>query len=255
VKVDALILAGGEGAIIDPTVAVKGFVPVAGKPMIEWVVDAMRQAETIAEIAVVLPSAENLGPWANKVDRLVVSEGSFMDNAIAGTEQFDSGRPVLGATGDLPALTPEAIDDFVVRSLAAEADFSYPLIRAEDMEAQFPGSQRTYVKVAGGPVTGGNIMVVSADLVKRNREVIQRLFDARKSPLAMARVLGLPFIFKYLSGHLRVDDVERKMAQLLGGPCAAIYTSFASIGADVDKPIDVVVASRVLYQRSMGRNP
>lgn len=249
-----MVLAGGEGAIIDPTVAIKGLVPVAGKPMIEWVVDAMRAAETIAEIAVVVPTADDLGAWTSKVDRLVISEASFIDNAIAGAEQFGGERHVLGATGDLPALTPEAIDDFVRQSLAAGADFSYPLVRAEDMEAQFPGSQRTYVKVAGGPVTGGNLCMCSAALLKRNREIGQRLFDTRKSPVAMARVIGLPFIFKYLTGRLRVDDVERKMEQLLGAPCAAIYTSYASIGADVDKPIDVVVASRVLYQRSTGRN-
>jgi hypothetical protein len=143
----------------------------------------------------------------------------------------------------------------VTQSLAAGAEFSYPLVRAEDMEAQFPGSQRTYVKVAGGEVTGGNMCVCSADLLKRNRDIGQRLFDTRKSPVAMARVIGVPFIFKYVTGRLRVDDVERKMEQLLGARCAAVYTSYASIGADVDKPIDVVVASRVLYHRGTGRNP
>ena len=249
-----MILAGGEGAIIDPTVAIKGLVPVAGKPMIEWVVDAMRAAATIGEIAVVVPTADDLGAWADKVDRLVISDASFIDNAIAGAQQFDGNRHVLGATGDLPALTPDAVDDFVTQSLQAGAEFSYPLVRAEDMEAQFPGSQRTYVKVAGGPVTGGNMALLSADLLRRNREIGQRLFETRKSPVAMARVIGLPFIFKYITGRLRVDDVERKMQDLLGARCSAVYTSYASIGADVDKPIDVVVASRVLYQRSTGRN-
>jgi len=254
VKVDAMVLAGGEGAVIDPTVAIKGLVPVAGKPMIEWVVDAMRAAETIGEIAVVVPSAANLGVWADKVDRLVISDASFIDNAIAGAQQFDGERHVLGTTGDLPALTPEAVDDFVRQSLEAGAEFSYPLVRAEEMEAQFPGSRRTYVKVAGGPVTGGNMVVCSADLLRRNHDIGQRLFETRKSPVAMARVIGIPFIFKYLTGRLRVDDVERKMGELLGARCAAIYTSHASIGADVDKPIDVVVAERVLYQRTTGRN-
>lgn len=253
-KVDAIVLAGGEGAVIDPTVAIKGLVPIAGKPMIEWVVDALRAAETVAEVAVVVPSTHDLGDWTRKVDRLVVSDASFIENAIAGAEAFENDRCVLAATGDLPALTPEAIDDFVRRSLEAAAEFSYPLVRAEDMEAQFPGSQRTYVKVAGGPVTGGNMMVLSAGLVKRNRQIGQRLFDTRKSPVAMARVIGIPFIFKYLTGRLRVEDVERKMEQLLGARCAAIYTGYASIGADVDKPIDVVVAERVLYQRTSGRN-
>jgi GTP:adenosylcobinamide-phosphate guanylyltransferase len=253
VKVDATVLAGGEGAIIDPTVAVKGLVPIAGRPMIEWVVDALRAASTVAEIAVVVPTAQGLGAWADRVDRIVVSNGSFIDNAIAGCEVFKNDRHVLGATGDLPALTPEAIDDYVTQSLATGAEFTYPLVRAEDMEAQFPGSQRTYVKVSGGSVTGGNMMVLSPDLVRRNREIGQRLFDTRKSPVAMARVLGFSFIVKYVSGRLRVEDVERKMEDLLGAKCAAVYTTHASIGADVDKPIDVVVAERVLYRRAEGR--
>lgn len=253
-KVDAVILAGGEGEVIDPAVRIKGLVPIAGRPMVQWVVEAMRAAETIAQIAVVVPHADGLGEWTSLVDHLVVSDSTFIDNAIAGVTVFDTGRPVLGATGDLPALTPEAIDDFVTRSLESGADFTYPLVRASDMEEQFPGSQRSFVKVAGGEVTGGNVMLVSGELLVRNRDIGQRLFETRKSPVRMARVIGLPFILKYVTGRLRVDDVERKMEQLLGGRCAAIYTSHASIGADVDKPIDVVVAERVLYELGSGRN-
>jgi GTP:adenosylcobinamide-phosphate guanylyltransferase len=249
-----MILAGGEGEVIDPTVHVKGFVPIAGRPMIEWVVDAMHSASTIGEIAVVVPTNQDLGEWSSKVDHIVVSDATFIDNAIAGASVFGNDRHVLASTGDLPALTSDAVDDYVTRSLASGADFSYPLVRAADMEAQFPGSQRTYVKVAGGAVTGGNMMLLSPRLVQSNREIGQRLFDTRKSPVAMARVIGVPFIFKYLTGRLRVDDVERKMEQLLGAKCAAIYTEYASIGADVDKPIDVVVAERVLYERATGRN-
>lgn len=251
-KVDAVVLAGGEGAIIDPTVSTKGLVPIAGRPMIEWVVDALRASESIGEIAVVVPTSEGMGDWVDKVEHLVISDANFIENAIAGCDVFRDKEYVLGATGDLPALTPSAIDDYVERSIASGAEVTYPLVRAEDMEAQFPGSQRTYVKVAGGPVTGGNMMVMVPDVVSRNREVVQALFDTRKSPVAMARVIGIPFIFKYITGRLRVDDVERKMGQLLGGKCAAIYTTHASIGADVDKPIDVVVAERVLYKRASG---
>ena len=252
-KVDAIVLAGGEGAIIDPTVHIKGLVPIAGKPMIEWVVDALRAAETIEGIAVVIPTRKNLGEWADRVDHLVLSDGSFMENALAGFSAFQGDRPVLATTGDLPALTPAAIDDFVSRSLAAGAQFSYPLVPAEEMERQFPGSQRTYVKVSGGKVTGGNMMVLAPEVVRRNSELGQRLFDERKSPVGMARVIGVPFIFKYVTGRLKVEDVERKMEELLGAKCVAVYTPFASIGADVDKPIDVVVAERVLYARSSGR--
>jgi GTP:adenosylcobinamide-phosphate guanylyltransferase len=248
-KVDAVILAGGDGAIIDPTVRIKGLAPIAGKPMVEWVVDAMRAADTVADVAVVVPTAERLGTWADKADKIVVSDGTFMENVVAGLDAFRNDRSVLVATGDLPALLPEAIDDYVDRSLEAGADFSYPLVSKESMEEQFPGSQRTYVKLVSGEVTGGNMALLSPALVYRNKEIGQRLFDTRKSPVRMAKVIGGRFIVKLLLGRLDPHDVEKKMAQLLGGSCSAISTDHASIGADVDKPIDVVVTERVLFSR------
>lgn len=252
-KVDAVVLAGGDGAIIDPAISIKGLVPIAGRPMVEWVIDALIAAETVAEIAVVVPTAEGLGSWADKVDKLVVSKQSFVDNLVAGVDAFRNDRHVLVATGDLPALTAEAIDDFVGRSLAVGADVSYPLVRKSDMVEQFPGSERTFLRIVGGPVTGGNMMVLSPDVVYRNRDIGQRLFDTRKSPVRMAKVIGVPFILKLIAGRLDPSDVERKMEELLGGHCVAIYTSHGSIGADVDKPIDVIVAERVLYERREGR--
>ena len=248
-RVDAVVLAGGDGAVIDPAVRIKGLVPIAGKPMVEWVVEALRAADTVLEIAVVVPSAENLGPWVDRVDKLVVSDGGFADNVVAGVDSFRNDRSVLVATGDLPALTPEAIDDYVSRSLEAGADFSYPLVPKEAMEEQFPGSERTYVRLVSGPVTGGNMVVLSPELAHNNTVIGQRLFDTRKSPIKMARVIGVPFIFKLVTGRLDPRDVELKMGEILGGTCAAIFTTHASIGADVDKPVDVIVAERVLYAR------
>jgi len=247
--VDAVVLAGGDGAVIDPTIHIKGLVPVAGKPMVEWVVDALRRAETIGEVAVVVPTAGNLGAWADKVDKLVVSDDTFINNLAAGVASFRNDRSVLVTTGDLPALLPEAIDDYVTRSLEAGADFSYPLVPRTAMEEQFPGSQRTYVKLVDGPITGGNMMVLAPGLVERNLEIGQKLFDTRKSPVKMARVIGVRFIIKLLAGRLDPTDVENKMGELLGGSCSAIWTTHASIGADVDKPIDVIVTERVLFER------
>lgn len=252
--VDAVVLAGGDGAVIDPSVRIKGLVPVAGKPMVEWVVDALREADAVRGVAVVVPTAEGLGAWVDKVDKVVVSDRRFADNIFAGVDSFRTDRPTLVTTGDLPALTPQAIDDFVVRSLERGADFSYPLIRENDVLEQYPGSKRTFVRIEGGRVTGGNMAVLSPDLVARNRDIGQRLFETRKSPAAMARVLGMRFVLRLVTGRLRPADVEEKMEHLLGGRCVALYTTHASIGADVDKPLDLVVAERVLYERGLGRN-
>jgi len=249
VKVDAVVLAGGDGAVIDPAIRFKGLVPIAGKPMVAWVVEALRAAETVAEIAVVVPTAEALGNWVDSVDKIVVSDAGFADNAIAGVGAFRNDRHVLVCTGDIPALTPEAVDDFVSQAQARGADFAYPLVRKEHMLEQYPGSVRSFVKLADGPITGGNMLMVSPMDIERHRQLGERLFITRKSAVKMARVIGFRFALKLASGHAHVPDLEAKLEELLGGTAAAIYTTHASIGADVDKPVDVVVAERVLYAR------
>jgi GTP:adenosylcobinamide-phosphate guanylyltransferase len=253
VRVDAVVLAGGDGAVIDPTARFKGLLPIAGKPMIQWVVEALKKSDNVAEVAVVVPTAEDLGPWADQVDKLVVSSGSFIENGLAGIRSFRNDRPTLAVTGDIPALTPEAIDDFVERSLATGADFTYALIPKEVMLEQFPGSERTFVKLADGKVTGGNMMIVNPYLVEQNAMLGQALFDTRKSAVQMARIIGFRFVLKLATGRLEVPEVEAKLGEILGGTGAAIYTTYACIAADVDKPVDVVVAERVLYDPTAGR--
>jgi GTP:adenosylcobinamide-phosphate guanylyltransferase len=253
VKVDAVVLAGGDGAVIDPACRFKGLLPVGGKPMVEWVVDALREAATVQDIAVVVPTAEDLGGWVDKVDKLVVSDRPFMDNVIAGVESFRSDRRVLVATGDLPTLTPEAIDDFVLNALERGADFAYPLVPREDVEAAFPAGERTYFHLADGSYTGGNVALVNPDAALMNREMGQRLFDLRKSAVSMVRILGLRFAVKFLLGRLRAPEVEDKMREIIGCSGAAVLSHHASIGMDVDKPADVVLVERVLGERAGAR--
>ena len=69
----------------------------------------------------------------------------------------------------------------------------------------------------------------------------------------MARVIGFKFVAKLALGRLEVHEVEAKLGEVLGGTGAAVYTPYASIAADVDKPVDVVVAERVLYDARGGR--
>lgn len=252
--VDAVVLAGGDGAVLDPACRFKGLVPIAGKPMVEWVLDALNEAEEIGEVAVVVPTAEGLGGWVDRAAKIVVSDGSFVDNIVSGVSAFRTDRPVLLVTGDIPALTPAAVDGFVRLSLAAGAQAAYPLIREADMNEQFPGGARTFVRLADGKVTGGNMMLIDPALVDRNREIGGRVFATRKNPLAMARIIGMRFVVRLVLGRLTATEVEEKLGELIGGRGVAIYTKEASIGADVDKPLDVLVAERVLYSRITGRN-
>lgn len=248
-RVDAVVLAGGRADAIDEGARFKGLASVAGRPMVEWVVGALREAETIGEIAVVVPSAEDLGPWADRVDKLVVSDGDVSVNVFAGAGAFGDDRPILLITGDLPMLTAAAVDDYVERSERAGADFTYAFITKERMLSEYPGGKRTFISLREGEMTGGNVVYANPALFERNRELGQRVFDARKSPVAMVRILGARFIGEFLRGRLSLSSVERRASELVGGSCAVFVTEHASIGMDVDKPEDVDVVERALRAR------
>lgn len=248
-KVDAVILAGGDGEVIDPTQRFKGLVSIAGKPLVEWVVDAFRSAERIGEIAVVIPTAENLGGWVDRVDKLVVSNRDFMDNAIAGAAAFRTDRPVLVATGDIPLLSGPAIDAFVEAGLATGAEFVYPIVSQGSVEAAYPGAQRTYFKLKSGRYTGGNAMLVDPKLMPAARDLGQRLFNDRKNAVALVRVAGFGFVVKFVLGRLEPEGLADKIRDLLGGTGAAVALDDPSIAMDVDKPADLELVERLLLDR------
>ncbi len=252
-KVDAIILAGGDGEVIDPACRFKGLVPVAGRPLVEWVVDAFAKATMINEVAVVMPTAEGLGPWVDEAGKLVVSDRSFMDNVLAGADAFRIDRPVIIATGDIPLVTPQAVDSFVAAGLATGADFVYPIIPRPEMERQFPGSDRTYFRLKSGTYTGGNAMLANPVLLPAMRDLGQRLFDQRKNAAGMLRIAGLGFVVKFALGRLQPEDLSDKIEQLLGGTGAALTIQEASLAVDVDKPSDLTLVERVLYERGTAR--
>lgn len=248
-SVDAIVLAGGDGEALGSERMPKGLFSIAGKPMLEWVVDALHEAKSIRRIVLVVPGYAHIPDSVReKLYAVAESDGSFTENMVAGIEATQSDRHIVGVTGDIPALTPEAIDDFIAKTHERGADFSYPLIRKEAMETQFPGSTRTYFKVKGGSFTGGNMLVGSPALAIKIKDIIQGLFDTRKNPIKMMKIIGPMFAVKLATGNLDVTDFETKLADIFGGPCAAIYTDFASIGADVDKPEDVGVTEHALVE-------
>ena len=137
-KVDAVILAGGDGEVIDPACRFKGLVPIAGRPLVEWVVDAFLDAGLVSQVAVVMPTAENLGGWVDRVEKLVVSDCEFMDNVLAGISAFREDRPVVVATGDIPLITGAVVDEFVSQGLETGADFVFTVVDPTAADPRIP---------------------------------------------------------------------------------------------------------------------
>ncbi len=238
---DAVVLAGDE----------KVFRLLAGRPMVDYVVAALRDVPEVARIAVVGDPARLAALYGGTAVVCVAPGETPLANFAAGLDALPGGCPwVLACAGDIPFLTPAAVQDFLRRCRAREADLYYPIVRRADAEARFPGVRRTYARLREGWFTGGNMFLVRKEVVPKILGVAADFVAQRKNPLGLARLVGARILWKYLWGRLTVADVERRVLNCYGVTGAGIITPFPEIGVDVDKPEDFDLARRLLEQES-----
>jgi 2-C-methyl-D-erythritol 4-phosphate cytidylyltransferase len=103
----ALIVAAGSGERLGAD-RPKAFVSLAGKPMVQWSVDALRAAPSIERIAVALPAGES------------APEGTVA--ALGGTARSQSVRAALSVVGaGAPVLVHDAARPLLTAELAERA--------------------------------------------------------------------------------------------------------------------------------------
>ncbi len=241
---DAVVTAGGIPQPNEPLYEyskgdAKALIDVAGKPMIQWVLDALSEAKTIDRVVVI-----GLSPKSNltckKPLTYISNQGKMLDNLKAGTakvmELNPKARYVLFVSSDIPTITSEMVDWMVNTAGETQDDLYYNVVRREGMEARFPGSKRTYTPLKDMAVCGGDMNMARTSIVDQNSEFWNKLIEARKNPAAQASMIGLDIIFKFIFRQLTIDDVIKRVADKLGLKGRAIVCPYPEIGMDVDKP-------------------
>jgi len=241
---DAVVTAGGIPQPNEPLYEyskgdAKALIDVAGKPMIQWVLDALSEAKTIDNVVVIGLSAKS-DLMCKKPLTYMSNQGKMLDNLKAGTAKVMELNPkakyVLFVSSDIPSITGEMVDWMVKTTSETQDDIYYNVVRREDMETRFPGSKRTYTPLKDMEVCGGDMNVARTAIVNQNSEFWNKLIEARKNPAAQASMIGLDIIFKFIFRQLTIDDVIKRVADKLNLKGRAIVCPYPEIGMDVDKP-------------------
>jgi len=255
-KVDAVILAGAPAMSAGKSAApeaksdapARAMIAIGGKTMLQWVVDALRRSQTIGQIYAVGDVR------ADGLDRVIAPTSDFLGNILAGVAAAAAAgaKSALLITSDIPLITEEGIDDFVTRASAIGADFCYPIIPKSDCIENYPEIRRTYLKLREGTFSGGNMVLASVDFLTRNRDLISRAHESRKSVFRLAGMIGWGALARVAAAQfvcpaaVDIPALEQAASKLLNGNVRAVITSYAEIGEDVDKPDDLEAIERLL---------
>lgn len=246
--VDALILAGGKYKAETGEESYKALLNFKGRIMIDYVLKAIQGSKNISRIVLVGP-VEELRKYYEESPFLIFAPAGedILQSILNGLKTLEPKGLFLGATGDLPFLTAEAVDDFLEKCFQKEGyDLYYAIVPKAAAEAKFPGTRRTYVTLKDNTYTGGNLFLVKGEAVDILLERGAKLLELRKNPLALGRQVGFDFILRFLLHLATVAEAEKRFSNLLGIKGKAIETAYAEIGVDVDKPEDVTLAKMIL---------
>jgi GTP:adenosylcobinamide-phosphate guanylyltransferase len=239
----AVVMAGGTPGPDDPLYAAcngrpKALLDIAGKPMAQWVLDALGRARQVENVVIV-----GLGPESGltclKPTTFMPDQGGLINNTLAGIRRVRESDPgsalVLLASSDIPGITGEMVDWRVDVGNQADADFDYVAVDRKVMEARYPGSHRSYVKIRGYELCGGDLNVARASL-EANQGLWDRLVASRKSALKQAALLGYDTLFLVLTRQMTLPLAERLVSRRLGLETRVHLAPYAELAMDVDKP-------------------
>jgi GTP:adenosylcobinamide-phosphate guanylyltransferase len=255
---DAVLMAGGIPQPDDPLYAYsqgesKALIDIAGRPMIQWVVDALNDAKSVDHI-VVVGLSEKAALTSRKPVAYLSNEGRLLENLKSGTaramELNPRGKYVMFVSSDIPSVTGPMVDWVVDTCMQTKHDLYYNVIERKAMEATFPESRRTYTRLKDLELCGGDLNVARAAIVNENSDFWTKLLEARKNPAAQAGLIGGDIIIKFLFRRLTIQDVIDRVAAKLGIRGRAIICPYPEIGMDVDKPHQLEIMRDFLGRRS-----
>ena len=251
-QVPAIVLAGGSGAEAVAqawSLPHKALVPVAGTPAVQHVAAALRGAERVSEVVVVTQTEAVGEACPEGVACLAPAGPHFLDTVQAGLAHFPEADRVLLATSDLALLTPAAVDDFLAQALDSGADVCYSMVERAQLEG-LPGSDsRTYVHLREGSYSGGNLALVSRRFVEEHGARLRQAFAGRKSPVALASMFGVVFIWRLWRGKLGVPDLIKRGEEILRVPLWVVDSRYVEVCFDLDAPEQVAQSEQILALR------
>lgn len=257
--IDCILMAGGvpqeEDLLYEYTQGrPKALIDVAGKPMVQWVLDALNAAPSVRDIVVVGQVGTDVIS-SSKIACYVPDQGSMLRNALAGVdwvlERDPATHHVLASSSDIPLITAGMVERLLAQAADPAVDVYHTIVLREKMEARFPDSRRSYVHFIEGDFAAGGIHVVAPHIGHKHRELWDDLLNSRKDALKQAARLGPVFFAKLMAHRLSLPELERLVRDKFGINARALPVDDPEMGMDADKPFQLEICRRELARQEL----
>jgi molybdopterin-guanine dinucleotide biosynthesis protein A len=270
----AVILAGERpgGSPISHAfnVSASVMVPVAGKPALARVMQAIEDSQHSSGGIICGPSADVVAASGDLESLLQSPQFEWLApasgpaaSALSALEKLGH-FPALLTAGDHALLTGEIVDDFCSRVLSTNpgvdtdrpararpvGDPGYDLVIGfvpyALVKAAWPQSRRTVLKFSNGQFCGSNLFAILTPEGRKALDFWRQAEADRKHPWRIARRFGLMALLLYIFRLLSLEDALRGLSKAAGCRIGHVKVEFARAAVDVDSVEDQNLAEQIL---------
>lgn len=257
----AIVLAGNRPRETDFAHALgfpaKALIEIGGEPMLGRVVKALLASPSVGKVVIMAQQPDSLLEgalgWMKAEPRIgLAASGDGISHsilAVAGSEAVP--WPVLVTTADHALLTPGMVECFVPN--AAGSDAAVAVVEREVVEAAYPETRRTWLKLSGGAYSGANLFALRTPASRKAIEIWSNVEKDRKKALKLFRFFGPLLALRAATRTISLDSALRTAAGRIGITVAAVRLPFAEAAIDVDKPSDLELVQRIVAGQQMER--
>ena len=253
----AIVTAGGEIQPDEPLYAVtqgglKAMVDINGKPMVQWVLDALCASSDVDRVVVVgLPPETSLDCACPL--HLLPDQGDMLSNirmAVRECLRIDptSAYAILAA-GDNPALRSEIVDWLTCQAQDYDQDIYVTLLERTTLEVEFPESRRNYTHLKNMQVCNGDLYCFRLEAAIQEKPLWESLVTSGKNPFRQASILGYDTLLFLTLRQLTLKDAEATINKRMGIKGRMILSPYAEIGMRIDKPAHLEFMREYLARR------
>ena len=255
---DAIVTAGGIPQADEPLYAYtqgasKALLEIAGKPMIQWVLDALGAAQQVERVVIMGLDAGS-GVNCDKPLSFMPNQGSMLQNMLGGIarvlELNPAARQALIVSSDIPGITPAMVDWVVETCQQTDEDVYYHVITRQTMEWRYPGSKRSYVRFKDVEVCGGDMNVVATRMASDQRSIWNELIESRKNAMKQVAMIGYDNLLLMLLRAITMEGAVKRVCKRLKLKGRAVLCPYAEVGMDVDKPFQLELMQADLAGRA-----
>lgn len=257
--VSVIVLAGRRAGTVDPLALAHGvsdkcLVPVAGRPLIEHVVDTLGSSPRIGRIMVSInePSLLDRLPRSSQLIaagklRAICSSGNLADSVIAAARKLTF--PILITTADNVLLSHAAIETMSQTCTDVSADAAAAFARKQAVLAAHPEGQRRFYTFQDDGYSNCNCYWIANEKALAAAEIFRSGGQFAKNPLRIAASFGVLNLLRFRFGLSRFADSFKAISSRFGLTIHPVVFDDGSLAIDVDNDRTHKIVSEILQRR------